>query len=76
MLSRNQREGAYCGRTSGACRGSRHHIRSKYGTGHPPSTSSANLEFDCRAIRRRTSDGQDALDALGVRSTAYRKPRR
>lgn len=74
MLSRNQREGAYCGQTSVAERGARNHIRSRRCTGNGLSTASANLESLCRVIRRIVA-GESGLDegllqAVGKRPLA------
>lgn len=64
MLPRNVREGTYCGRTSKMGTGSWQHVRSSTCRGHPPSTSGANLEIDCRIIRQLTRKGADVVELV------------
>lgn len=51
-MSRNTREGSYCGRTSIAEAAQRKQVRSLRCQRNLPGTASANLEVLCRTIRQ------------------------
>lgn len=56
-MSRNGREGNYCGKTTRCEAGSRSHVRSKHCGGHPPSSGSAVLELRARLLRLASAHG-------------------